>query len=218
MTVIDEGLLKQSVLFLGMDEKEFKLALEFYGAKEKKYKAGEYVQKTGKPINGFGFVLEGIVSVYMDDAEGNQIIMATNEPGDSFGEAMAFLKVKDAPCYIKAVTQARVLLLNMDRIINPALGMCNHDYMNRMLSCFAQRNLNMNNRIQVLSKRNLRQKLITLLSQYQQKSGKRTFDIPLSREAMAVYLGCDRSALSRELSKMKEEKIIDYYRSTFRIL
>jgi len=214
----DKDLLRKNLLFSGMSERELEFALTFYGAKEKKYKAGTTILKIGSPMTAFGIVLSGVVQVYADDADGVQMIMATNSAGDSFGESLAFLKTPEIPVYIIAIEDCRVLWLSFERIINPASGMCNHEYMNRVITCFAKRALKMNDRIQVLSKRSLRQKLFTLLSQYQQKSGARTFDIPLSREDMAVYLGCDRSALSRELSNMKKDGIIDYYRNSFRLL
>ncbi len=214
----DKDLIKKSVYFSGLPDKELSSALTFYQAREKKYKAGDYLVKQGKPIPAFGIVLGGIVQVCMDDAEGMQMILASNSPGDSFGESLAFLGTKESPVYIRAVEDSRVLWLKLDRISAPKPGMCNHDYVMRVMDGFAKQVFDMNNRIQVLSKRSLRQKLITLFSQYKQKSGSKTFDIPLSREDMAVYLGCDRSALSRELSNMKKDGIIDYYRNSFRIL
>lgn len=214
----DKALIKRTVYFAGMPDRELDFALGFYQAAEKTYKAGEYLIKLGKAVPAFGIVLGGIVQVYMDDAEGMQMIMASNSPGDSFGESLAFLGTKESPVYIKAVEDARVLWLKLDRILSPVPGKCSHDYVMRVMDSFARRALDMNNRIQVLSKRSLRQKLMTLLSQCRQKSGNKIFNVPLSREDMAVYLGCDRSALSRELSNMKKEGIIDYYRNSFKIL
>lgn len=214
----EKDLLRKNLLFSGMSDAQLSEALDFYGAKVTKYKSGDTLVHVGDAMNAFGIVLSGVIQVYADDADGNQMIMATNGPGDSFGESLAFLKDEEVFVYIKAMEESRVMWLSFDRIINPGKGLCNHDNMNRVIASFAKRALRMNDRIQVLSKRSLRQKLFTLLSQYQQKSGCRTFDIPLSREDMAVYLGCDRSALSRELSSMKKDGIIDYYRNSFRLL
>ena len=93
-----------------------------------------------------------------------------------------------------------------------------HDITMRVMSCFAVRALSMNDRIQVLSQRSLRNKIITLLKQYSGRASGGTFSLPFSREDMAVYLGCDRSALSRELAAMKRDGIIDYYRNSFRVM
>mgnify|MGYP002736651878 FL=1 len=74
--------------------------------------------------------------------------------------------------------------------------------------------LSMNDRIQILSKPTIRQKLMTLFSQYAAREG-HMFNLPFDRSDMAVYLGVNRSALSRELSLMKKEGIIDFYKNSF---
>ena len=75
----------------------------------------------------------------------------------------------------------------------------------------------MNTRIQILSKLSIREKLITLFSSYS-SDGSESFVLPFNREDMAAYIGADRSAMSRELSKMKKEGIIDFHKEAFRIL
>ena len=73
----------------------------------------------------------------------------------------------------------------------------------------AERTLAMNDRIQILSKPAIREKVITLLSQYRASPGE-TVELPFGREAMAKYLGVNQSALSRELSRMQDEGIISF--------
>ena len=73
----------------------------------------------------------------------------------------------------------------------------------------------MNDRIQILSKITLREKILTLLNQYRHKFDSNTFDLPFDRADMAIYLGADRSALSRELSKLKQDGIIDFKKNHF---
>jgi CRP-like cAMP-binding protein len=46
----------------------------------------------------------------------------------------------------------------------------------------------------------------------------RTFTVPFNRDDMAAFIGTNRSALSRELSRMKDEGLLDYYKNTFRLL
>jgi len=82
----------------------------------------------------------------------------------------------------------------------------------------AHKTLSMNDRIQILTKPNIRQKIITFLSQYSNRIGGKTFSIPFDRETLALYLGVNRSALSRELSAMQNDGIIEFYKNTFKIL
>ena len=88
---------------------------------------------------------------------------------------------------------------------------------NRFISALATRTLHMNQRIQILSRNTLRMKLTTFLSQYAAAQGD-SFTVPFDRASMANFLGADRSALSRELSNMRREGIIDYHHNWFRIL
>ena len=88
---------------------------------------------------------------------------------------------------------------------------------NRFVSALASRTLSLNQRIQILSRNTLRMKLITFLSQYAAAQGD-VFTVPFDRASMANFLGADRSALSRELSRMRKEGILDYHRNQFRIL
>ena len=87
----------------------------------------------------------------------------------------------------------------------------------RFIMMLSQKTLSMNDRIQVLSKPTLREKLMTLLTQYSTREGK-NFNLPFDRNTMAAYLGVNRSALSRELGKMREEGRIDFYKNSFSIL
>jgi CRP-like cAMP-binding protein len=87
-----------------------------------------------------------------------------------------------------------------------------------MMNQLASKNLQLHQKLGILSKRTLKEKILAYLNIYASHSKNKNFDIPLSRNELADYLNADRAALSRELSKMKEEGIIDYNLNTFRIL
>ena len=218
MTTREKKLILKAPLFEGLGIPELDGMLLYLKAEEKTYKEGELLQLPGRPMDHFGYVLSGVVQVYRDEPDGTRLIMASNGPGDSFGESLCFLRVKEVPVSIVAAEDCRILWLKMDNVISPEAGRCNHEVVTRVMSAFAQRALSMNDRIQVLSQRNMRRKIMTLLQQYARKNGSNTFILPLSREDMAVFLGCDRSALSRELARMKEEGLIDYYRNSFKVI
>ena len=218
MTQRERKLILKSPLFAGLSDNELDGMLLYLRAEEKSYKEGQFLQLPGRPMDHFGYVLHGIVQVYRDEPDGTRLIMASNGPGDSFGESLCFLRIKEVPVSIVAAEDCRILWLKMDNVISPKVGHCNHEIVTRVMSAFAQRALSMNDRIQVLSQRSMRKKILTLLQQYARKNGSNTFILPLSREDMAVFLGCDRSALSRELARMKEEGVIDYYRNSFKVL
>jgi CRP-like cAMP-binding protein len=91
-------------------------------------------------------------------------------------------------------------------------------FYSRFMAVLAERTLVMNQRIQILSKPTLRLRLLTFFTQCEEEYGQKTFRIPFDRAALAGYLGVNRAALSRELSSMKKEGLIDFYKNSFRLL
>ncbi len=211
------GVLRQNTLFKGFDDEKLLSALKFFDAVRAEYKKGEYLHNAGHPLPRFGFVLQGLVQACSDDINGNRMIMANVTPGGTFGEALCFLHIPEAPVHIYAPENTVMLWLSPARVAAATDLPFELELKNRFTAMLAERTLAMNSRIQILSKLTLREKLIALFSEFSHKAGS-NFTVPFDRNDMAVYLGTNRSALSRELSRMKKEGIIDYYKNSFRIL
>ena len=195
-----------------MSEQQTAQAMEFFRASRQSFRKGDFILNPGEKLTRFGLVLSGGVQVCMDDIDGNRMIMATVEPGGTFGEALAFLG-REAPIYIFAASDAELMWLDAS-----GMSSCGDaELVSRFIALFAERTLQMNDRIQLLSKLTLRSKLITLFTQQVAANGSSTFTLPFSRSDMAAYLGSDRSALSRELSRMKKEGLIDYRGNVFTV-
>ena len=205
-------------LFKGMRDFDVERALKLLGSIEKVYTKNEILARTGTALTHFGIVLEGTVQVNFIDIDGNLVLMASVTAGDAFAESLCWLKVSEIPVTITAFTDARVLWLDPSALATNCDDELVTELRNRFISILAAKTLAMNDRVQVLSKPTLRQKIITFLSQYSNKNSSKTFSIPFDRESLALYLGVNRSALSRELSVMKNEGIIDFYKNTFKIL
>lgn len=211
-------ILKTSALFLNMNGEETEKALEVFNAEFVSYKKGECLHKPYSEMSRFGLVLSGSVQACADDIDGNRMIMAEVSPGMTFGESLCYLKIKDSPVYICATENSEILWLSLEKLYSGFPDSFLSCLERRFAEMLAERTLSMNDRIQVLSKIGIRNKLMTYFGQMTQKSGSDTFTIPVNREDLAVYIGTDRSALSREMSKMKKDGIIDYYRNTVRII
>lgn len=222
LTEKETGRLRSCPLFKGLPDEELPAALSFFHASVKSFRKGDYLKTpgTGGALTFFGLVLSGTVLVYMDDLDGNRMVMASVGEGMTFGESLCFLG-KPSPVYIQAGSDARVLLMDCKSLRgkNPSLapGMT-EKFRDAFLGMICERTLAMNNRIQVLSKLTLREKILTFLSEMPEAASGKPFIIPMDREDMAAYLGANRSALSRELSALKKEGVLDYYKNTFRIL
>ena len=203
-------------LFAGLNEEETQRALRYYGAFPRRHQKGDILHQILSPMDRFGLVISGSVSVQMDDLDGYKMIMANVQAGGIFGESLCFLE-QEAPLYIVATTDCEILWMNLQKLKAP--GPKNDfetDMANRFTAIIARRSLNFNDRIQILSKPTLRGKLITFLSQYMGRRGD-SFTIPFDRESLASYLGVNRSALSRELSAMAREGIISFRKNQFTV-
>ena len=177
---------------------------------------GSFLNRISAPLTRFGLVLSGTVRVYRDDVNGHHMILANVGPGETFGESLCWLG-RDTDVYICAVTDVDLLWLKVNNLKSPARStepnaalLCE-----RFISMLAGRALDMNYRIQILSQTTIRAKLIAFFSQYVTRGGSDCFEVPFDRGSMAHYLGTDRSALSRELGRMRDEGLIEFSGSRF---
>lgn len=200
---VDWALLKKSVLFEGLSGEETERALAFFDARESTFLKGDTVKPIHTPFIRFGLVLQGTVQVFSDDLEGRQMLMAHVEKGGMFGESLSYLQ-KDEPVYAVAGAPCRILWLHPGNIrkLQPQTPL-ETLLIHRFISLLATRALRMNDRIQILSKITLEEKVKALLSLYQKRMGA-VFTLPFSRTELAAYLAVNRSALSRVLGQMQK--------------
>ncbi len=212
-------LLRRCPLFSQLPDPSLASALTLLSATRQHYARGEYLHHAGRTLAHFGFVLAGTVQVYADDQDGTRQMMANVAVGETFGESLCYLAVPSPPVHILTAAGAEVLWLDVapfrreeqtDRFATVIF--------HRFTAMLAMRTLQMNERIQILSCLSLREKLQTFLAGYARRTGQKTFQIPFDRAALATYLGVNRTALSRELSRMQNEGLLEYYRNSFRLL
>ena len=210
--------LRDCPLFTGLDETSLGTALRLLRGVRRDVEKGTLCHRAGEPMPTFGLVLSGSIQVVMEDMEGNQVLMAQVGPGQTFGESLAYLRSEDAPISVLAAENGAVLWLNPACLFTPGADPVADRLIGRFTAMLAHRTLDMNSRIQILTKVLLRDRLTTFFAQCLHEYGSRTFTLPFDRSGMAQYLGVNRSALSRELAAMKDEGLIDFYKNVFRIL
>ena len=184
------------------------------------YARGEVVLASGARTADFAVVLRGGVLIVQDDYWGNRNILSALGPGELFAES--FAARSDAPLNVSAIadTPAAVMFLGLKRVLATCPTACPHhrQIIENLLAALAVKNQRLNEKLTHISQRGTRQKLLSYLSAVAQKKGTPIFEIPFNRQQLADYLSVDRSALSAELSKLKAEGLLDYHRSTFKIL
>lgn len=219
-------ILESCPLFTGLTDEEAARALALLDAREVRASRGTILQQPGASVARFGVVLSGLVEVSMEDMDGGRVLMASVPAGGVYAESMCFLGTPSSPVTVTAALDSEVLLLSAD-VLHAGDGKTGADdtdaslrqtLTERFTALLAAKTLSLNGRIQSLCRPHLREKLMTFFAQCRREYGADIFTISMDRAALAAYLGTDRSALSRELSAMRRAGLIDFYRSTFRIL
>lgn len=166
-----------------------------------------------------GLVLEGQTYIEKEDIEGRRSLVACIEPGEMFAEALCCAGVQESPVSVCAATETQVLLLRFERILHTCPAACAHhaQLLQNMLRILARKNLYLQGRMELLGIRSLRERILRYLENTVPEKGK-TIAIPFNREELADYLGAERSALSHELSRMKKDGILDYWKNQFMLL
>ncbi|MCR5566790.1 MAG: Crp/Fnr family transcriptional regulator [Clostridiales bacterium] len=213
----DLAVLRTNPLFKGLEQDRFERQLQVMKAEKATGEKGEMLQAIGEPIRRFGIVLSGAVQVCVDDIEGNRMIMAEVAPGNSFGESLCFLRTKESPVYIFASEDSELLWLSTEELFAGSDAFY-REIQHRFTATLAGKALTMNNRIQVLSRLSLRGKLTAYFTELAAAQGSDVIRLPMNREDTAAYIGANRSALSRELARMRNEGLIDYRKNEIRIL
>lgn len=212
--------LKHSALFRGIEEKEIASMLACLAARRKKYGKGEYIYNAGDRVSSVGLVLSGRVTVEKEDYWGNRNIVAAMEPGMLFAESYAC--AADVPIGVSVAADADSEILTMDigKILTTCSSACtfHNSLIRNMVSLLASKNLLMNEKLTFITQRSTRKKLLSYLSAESVRSGSADFTIPFDRQELADYLSVDRSAMSSELSKMREEGILTFRKNRFTLL
>ena len=210
--------LKSCPIFADLTDSELDLAIDFFSCSQRSYKKGEIILTPENKLVNFGLVISGAVQTYTLDIDGYEMIMATVQAGETFGESLSYLQ-KEAVIFISALYDTTVVWMSTDKIRAQHFeNECERKLAYRFTALLANRALSMNDRIQILSRLTIREKLIAMFTESVRKYGGTSFTLPFDRTSMATYLGCDRASLSRELSKLQKEGLIKFTKNKFEIL
>ena len=144
--------------------------------------------------------------------------MSNLSEGQVFAETYALCH---EPMMVDAVAAdfCEILFLNFNMLMEKQnIGQSWYSkILNNMLQVSVQKNLLLSNRIFCTTAKTIRGRLLTYLSSVSVKNGSTTFQVPFDRQQMADYLNLDRSALSKELGRMRDDGLIEFYKNTFKL-
>ena len=211
---------EHSGLFFGISSEKLSLMLDCLPARRAEFAAGEFLLRQGDTVSEVGLVLSGDAASMKIDGQGKSLMLTSLEAGSFVGILVAASREQKSPVFVQARTDLTALFFPASSLISPCPKNCpEHGLLTRnFLACTAQKSLSLNDRIDCLVRRSVREKVTVYLHHMAKERNSREFTIPLDREAMAGYLNVERTALSRELSRMKAEGLLEYRKNFFRLL
>ena len=214
-----KSVLPEAILFDGIDVNDLSVMMGCLKPRICEYKKDEYIAIAGDKFESVGILLTGEAAIIKENVEGNRVVMAILQPGDMFGEMVVFSSNSIWPSTVVAQQDCKVFFLSKNKIIGQCERICpwHRTLILNMLKIVSERALKLNKKVEYLTIKSMRGKIsIFLLDQYK-KTGKTTFILPMNRNDMADFLNVSRPSMSREMSRMKDEGIIDYHLSTIKI-
>ena len=212
--------LKKTPIFKESTEFECQAMMFCFKTRFKTYMKNERIVNQGNDIEDVVLIVKGGAIAENIDSLGNVNIVSELERGDVFGLESA---VAHEDCFrdsLVAKQKTLVLFMNKHRILNPCFNRCKrHEVVvKNIMRLVADSHIKLLDKLVHMSKKTTREKLLSYLVSESKKSDSEYFEIPFNKTELANYLSVDRSAMSTELSKMKEEGIIDFDKRSYRIL
>ena len=213
-------ILKRTQLFSGVGEKEIGAMLNCLQAKLCTYKKGEYVLRQGEHLDNILVLVEGKLHIQRDDYWGNRSIINMVSVGEMFGEAYVALESGTLMNDVLAVEDSAVIFFDVKRIITVCSAACRFHSMvvQNLFFAISEKNRKLVQKLTFMTKRTTREKLIAYLSEEAKRQNSSEFSIPFNRQQLADFLSVDRSAMSNELCKMRDEGLIEFEKSYFKLL
>lgn len=206
-------------LFSGIETDKIDTILPCLQASVHKAEKNSFILSEGDRVETVGLVLSGSVHIINEDYWGRKDILSQLGPGELFAESFSCAQAERLPVSVYAAETTDYMLLNCRKIITTCSNACvfHAQLIANMMQIMARKNILLMQKIEQLSKRSTREKLLAYLSAQAQKTGKNSFSIPFNRQELADYLSVDRSAMSSELGKMRTEGLLDFERNQFRL-
>ena len=209
----------QAKLFSGLSQKDVCRLLACLKAQSVNDAGETVVVEEGCPVKKFGILLAGRGKSYKTDSQGHTLTVTLLKEGSEIGVILAASPGRKSPVSVTVEQGSSVLFISYNRLINNCTRNCpcHRQLLKNFMWIVAEKGLVLHERLDCLLRPTARDKILTYLKNFSGLENGLPFTVPLDRNAMAEYLNMDRSALSRELSGMKKDGIIDYYKSTFRL-
>ena len=211
--------LKKLPIFFNLKDEEIISVLKFFKYYEESFKKNDFIFEIEKKIDKIGIIIFGEINIIKEDFWGNRNILNKFREGEIFGEVFALSKAS-SNIMVEASQDCRILFLDLKNfsIENKKNSEEITKFLSNIFKISLKKNILFTEKREHISKKSIREKIISYLSTEAQKNKTNSFLIKFDRQELADYLFVERSALSRELSSMKKDRLIDYKKNHFTLI
>lgn len=212
--------LKRTKMFAGVGDDEIASMLSCLNARLSTYQKGEYVLRQGEHLSNITVLVHGNLHIQKDDYWGNRSILGHISVGEMFGEAYIAPDSGALLNDVVAVEDSAVIFFDVKRVITTCPSACRFHALvvQNLFFAISEKNRKLVQKLGHMSKRSTREKLISYLSEEAKRQNCASFEIPFNRQQLADFLSVDRSALSNELCKMRDEGRLKFEKNRFQLL
>ncbi len=216
----DNYMLKENIIFNGMSPDEIDQALSELCAIEKAFEKNSLILRAGDIADSLGLVLSGSVTIESNDMWGNRTILSNVGKGGFFAETYALLENEPLLVDVRANENCRILFFKVGSLkkLKSNMNLWSFKLISNLLMISANKNLHLSGRSFHTSPKTIRGRVMAYLNSISLKKDSKEFDIPFDRQQLADYLNLERSALSKELGKMKKDGLIEVWKYHFKLM
>lgn len=200
----------RSPLLEGVSPQEYQTMHACLGVYEQSFRPDDVIYDFGDGRGLLGIVSHGSAVVERIDREGGRAILEHLGPGGVFGEMMMFKAAGDDSVVVRAAAPTRVSFLRSEAVMRRCehACACHSRMVENLFRLVTEKATSLSERVEVLSRRSIREKLLRYFQLQAAKGHGPSFQLPFSLSALADYISADRSAMMRELKKMREEMLV----------
>ncbi len=197
-------------IFRDITNGEVEAMIQCFRMRRTHFEAGRTICVYGERRGEVGVLLRGRAELVRFDQEGNRTILEQLESGGVFGEELTFVPALGDCVEVVSGGDSEVLFMSWDHVMKRCEKACAHHskLVQNMFRLVAEQVRRLSCRVEVLSRRSIREKLQCYFRLCRLEAGTDAFLLPFTLSALADYISTDRSAMMRELKKMREEGLV----------
>lgn len=211
---------EENVLFIGIDKHDCHRMIDCFNVDCRRYYSGDCIADFSKSNNKIGIILSGTAVTVKYDINGNRTIIEKLEEQSLFGEFFTFSGESRNSMAVICESNCEVMFVKYSEITKRCENacLCHSRVVENLLMLMSEKVISLSERIEVLSQRTIGEKLISCLQIIEDKTPEGKIpQIPFTTTALSDYLCVNRSALQREIAKLKRDGILTISKRAFRL-